>query len=117
MICDRPENLVATPLASVEVLASDTGYIAAIDTFAIGSGIVAAGGGRTRAEDAIDHAVGFENCVRLGDKVERQSVVGIVHGRDADSAASIADSLSTAFRIQREQPNIACQLICRDGFR
>jgi len=117
VICDRPEKLVATPLASAEVLASDTGYIAAIDTFAIGSGIVAAGGGRTRAEDSIDHAVAFESCVRLGDKVERESVVGIVHGRDADSATSIAASLSAAFRIQGEPPNIACQLICREGFR
>ena len=45
------------------------GIVAAIDTRALGLAVVALGGGRTRAEDPIDHSVGLTELAGLGDEV------------------------------------------------
>ena len=45
------------------------GVVAAIDTRAIGIAVVELGGGRMRADDTIDHAVGFTALAGLGAEV------------------------------------------------
>ena len=46
-----------------------SGFISEIDTFAIGNSIVEIGGGRMKAEDAIDHAVGFACEKKIGEEI------------------------------------------------
>jgi pyrimidine-nucleoside phosphorylase len=50
-------------------IAPRPGYIAHVDTAALGHAVALLGGGRRRQGDAIDHAVGFEMLTRLGDTV------------------------------------------------
>ncbi len=58
------------PLATKSAfLASETGYIAAIDTEALGRVVIELGGGRRQLGDVLDHSVGLEMNVRLGDAV------------------------------------------------
>ena len=45
-----------------DVTADATGFVAAIDTRALGLAVVELGGGRRRASDTIDPAVGLEGC-------------------------------------------------------
>ena len=40
-ICDKPEKLVYKGLKKVEITADTDGYVCAIDTFAVGSAVVA----------------------------------------------------------------------------
>jgi pyrimidine-nucleoside phosphorylase len=59
------------PLASVsEVVAVEAGWVVTIDAEALGLGVIDLGGGRKRQGDPIDHSVGIEMLVRLGDQVE-----------------------------------------------
>lgn len=60
------------PIATAHDLASPwDGYITAIDTERLGYAIIHLGGGRKRLSDKLDHSVGLEMLVRLGDVVER----------------------------------------------
>ena len=59
------------PVPSGEVIAASmSGCIGSIDTEALGLAIIELGGGRKVMNDPIDHAVGLEMLVRLGDRVE-----------------------------------------------
>ncbi len=72
------------PLApATEVTASRAGYVAQIHTERLGQAVIELGGGRKIMTDAVDHSVGLEMLVRLGDRVDvGQPLVRIFH-RDA----------------------------------
>ena len=52
-----------------DIKAKSNGFVDDIDTRSIGLAVVGLGGGRTRADQDIDHGVGFEHCLGLGVKV------------------------------------------------
>ncbi len=104
-VCDRPDILLTKRLVTHSVNCRETGYIDAIDTFAIGSTICGIGGGRMRAEDKIDHAVGFECIKKIGDRVKKGAVVGILHCRTQKQAALISENLTNAYKISKEIPS------------
>ncbi|MCH2201102.1 MAG: thymidine phosphorylase [Fuerstiella sp.] len=54
---------------AAEVTSEQSGIVSAIDTQAIGWSIIAMGGGRQKLSDQIDHSVGIEMLVRVGDTV------------------------------------------------
>ncbi|MFV0442196.1 MAG: thymidine phosphorylase [Planctomycetaceae bacterium] len=53
------------------LLSSSAGYIASIDGEAFGLAVIELGGGRRQQGDRLDHAVGLELLVRIGDRIER----------------------------------------------
>jgi pyrimidine-nucleoside phosphorylase len=60
------------------------GVIARIEPRAIGHGIIALGGGRTRVEDTVDPSVGFVITARPGDIVRAGEPLATVFARDPD---------------------------------
>ncbi|MCC7309297.1 MAG: pyrimidine-nucleoside phosphorylase, partial [Acidobacteria bacterium] len=107
-VCDHPERLLQNGLTEVAIKAVSAGYISEIDTFAVGNAIVAIGGGRTRAEDVIDHAVGYESLAAIGDSISEGDVLGILYCRNDDGTA--AEQLRRAYTIS-ERPVAAPELI------
>jgi thymidine phosphorylase len=89
------------PKAAVvsEVAPAEPGTVAAIDTRALGLAVVALGGGRTRAEDAIDHSVGLTELAGIGEEVDANRPLCLVHARDEDSAAAAAETVRAAYRL------------------
>ncbi len=63
------------------VYASQSGIVQSMDTRAIGMAVVAMGGGRRRASDAIDFAVGFNDFISLGEEVSSERPLAMVHVR------------------------------------
>jgi pyrimidine-nucleoside phosphorylase len=60
------------PIApAAEVLAEGEGYVATINAEQLGLAIIELGGGRRLMTDRIDHSVGLEMLVRVGDAVQR----------------------------------------------
>jgi len=86
------------------VPADAEGTVAAIDTRGLGLAVVALGGGRTRAEDAIDHSVGLTELAGIGDEVSPGRPLCQVHARDADSAAAAAVAIRAAYRLSDQPP-------------
>jgi thymidine phosphorylase len=72
------------PLGERHEITSDrSGYVASIDTEQLGLAIIELGGGRKVMTDAIDHSVGLEMLVRLGDRIASgQPVIGVFAPRD-----------------------------------
>ena len=95
---EKPEkHLKAAPLVR-PVMAERAGTVTAIDTRAIGIAVVALGGGRMRAEDAIDHSVGFSRLAGLGAEVGPDAPLALVHARDEAAAAEAEAALAPGLR-------------------
>jgi len=103
-ICDSPDKLFAKGIKKVEVTAERSGYICAVDTFAVGIAVVTIGGGRVVAADGVDHAVGFECNVKVGDKVRKGAPLGYVHCRKISQANAISEKLKLAYKIGDTTP-------------
>ncbi|MEP6788325.1 MAG: thymidine phosphorylase [Acidobacteriota bacterium] len=103
-VCDKPELLLTKGLAEVPILASVTGYVSEIDTFAVGRAICDLGGGRTKAEDSVDHAVGYACTRKVGDRVQKGEELGVAYCRRKNQAGSVSEKLSAAYKISREIP-------------
>lgn len=87
----------ALPVAPAhKVTAKHNGVISAVDTEALGLAIITLGGGRRKIGDPIDHSVGLEMLVRIGDRVQSgQPLVTIF----ANDRGSVEESVRTAITI------------------
>lgn len=68
-----------------------------VDCRALGLAVVALGGGRTRAEDAIDVSVGLTALAEIGQRIEAGEPLGFVHARDEATAAHAADAIRRSY--------------------
>ncbi len=91
------------------------GYITAIDTHAVGVAGVVMGAGRTRAEDPIDHAVGFVFERNVGDRVSAGDAIATVHARSESQAADAVARLAAAITTGAERPAEVPLLVERVG--
>jgi len=101
-VCDDPEKLVDRSLLTRTVTAAQSGYIADVNTFAVGRAICDIGGGRVKAEDTVDHAVGYASLAVIGTEVAAGDALGIVHCRTEAQFDSINEKLSNAYVISPE---------------
>lgn len=111
---DDPSVFAKAPVIA-ELRAPADGYITAIDTHAVGVAGVVMGAGRTRAEDPIDHAVGFVFERNVGDKVSAGDALVTVHARTDAQAADAFARLSAAIATGAERPADAPLLVERVG--
>jgi thymidine phosphorylase len=100
---DFERHLRAAPHRG-EVAAGRAGFVAAIDTRALGLAVVELGGGRRRASDPIDHSVGLEALVGLGAAVEPDTPLAIVHAGDEAAFAAAEARLRAAYVIAEGAP-------------
>ncbi len=101
LVENATRHLARAPIVAA-VHAERAGIVQAIATRELGLAIVAKGGGRTRPEDAIDHAVGLTEIAALGERVDGDRPLAIVHARtevDFDIAAAM---LRRAYRLGEE---------------
>ena len=84
------------------VPAPKSGFIASIATRDIGLAVVAMGGGRTRPQDRIDHAVGLTALTPLGAKVGKSEPIAMVHARDENQADAAVAAVLAAYGIGKE---------------
>ncbi|HLJ70251.1 MAG TPA: thymidine phosphorylase, partial [Roseiarcus sp.] len=80
------------------------GFVERIDVRAVGMAVVALGGGRARAADAIDPAVGFTALAGIGAEVGPDAPLALVHARSDAQAAAAAAALAAAYRIGDAAP-------------
>ncbi len=106
-IFDDPTRLLKTRTVSGAISAKASGYISGIDAYAVGSAVCSIGGGRVKAEDKIDHSVGYESRVKVGDRVDAGATLGIVHCRSGSQAAAVSEKLHAAYKISGEKPKIS----------
>ncbi|HET9276003.1 MAG TPA: thymidine phosphorylase [Gemmatimonadales bacterium] len=92
---DDPERLPQAPVV-LEYRAPTDGTVTEIPPRKIGHAIIALGGGRSRTEDAIDHAVGIVIPVKPGARVRRGDVLALIHARTQADAERCRQTLDEA---------------------
>jgi pyrimidine-nucleoside phosphorylase len=100
-VVDDPGLLPEAPECEVFV-APRAGVVAEVLPRAVGHGIIALGGGRTRVEDVVDPAVGFVITARPGDVVRAGEPLATIYARDEAGVAAGRAALSEAIRIADE---------------
>lgn len=106
------DHLPAAPVRR-EIRAGRAGFVSGIDTRGIGVAVVGLGGGRTRPQDAVDHAVGFTDLASLGQRLEPDAVIGVVHARTEDAADAAAAALTRAYALGDEAPEASPSVLAR----
>jgi len=86
------------------VKAEQGGFVASIATREIGLAVIDLGGGRRRADDVIDPAVGFSALMPVGAEIKPGDPLSFVHARDEGSAERAAACLRAAYRIGAGKP-------------
>jgi thymidine phosphorylase len=101
-----PRTFVADPWRHMErapltigVYAQRPGTVTHIDTRSVGLAVVALGGGRTRPQDPVDHAVGLTALASVGDTVDAADPIALVHARTQAAADRAAEMLRGAYRV------------------
>ena len=79
---EKPQQYLEPAPLVRPVTAGRAGTVTHIDTRAVGIAVVELGGGRMRAEDSIDHSVGFTKLAGLGANVGPDAPLALVHARD-----------------------------------
>lgn len=102
--------LPAAPIC-LPVPAPSSGVLYTMDVRQIGLAVVSLGGGRTRADQEIDHRVGFSGFVALGDEIQEGQPLAMVHTRSQNSAEQAILQLQQACQILPECPPSQSQKI------
>ncbi|MEW9836206.1 thymidine phosphorylase [Mesorhizobium marinum] len=110
---DRP--LAYLPKAPFEhaVAAGENGHVTGIETRDIGLAVVALGGGRTKPDDVIDHAVGITGLLPVGAEAVKGEPLAIVHARTRSAAETAAREIRAAYTIGRTRPSVQKAVVRR----
>jgi len=98
-LMENPSAHFAAAPVMVPVHAARSGFVTALDTYALGMAVVTLGGGRRRASDKIDPAVGVTGFAALGDTVRAGDRLAMVHARDGRSAEEAVVQVARAIHI------------------
>ena len=79
-------------------------WVGAVQTRAVGLAALALGGGRTRADQPIDHSVGFSEVAGPGDRVGPGRPLALVHARTETDALQAIAALRSACELTTEPP-------------
>lgn len=77
--------------------ATESGFVAEIKTRELGVAVVKLGGGRSRADQKIDHAVGLDKILKPGEQVQQGEPLLYVHVRDQAQFDEVESMLRDAF--------------------
>lgn len=98
---DDPALLAEATLVE-PITATDSGYVAEMDTGAIGWAAVNLGAGRRKKGEPVDHAVGFVLPVKVGQYVEAGAMLGTLYANDTEQADIAHDAVLKAIRFSAE---------------
>jgi thymidine phosphorylase len=115
-----PTNLLSPRFAGLarakvtqDVPAPRAGFVAAMDTRALGLVVVELGGGRRRASDAIDPRVGLSHVLALGMRVEAGQPLMRVHAATHAAAQAASAQVLAAITIADAAPRAKTLIVER----
>jgi thymidine phosphorylase len=102
-VVEEPSRLEIAPISS-PVASTRDGWVTRADALEIGLAAVAMGAGRTRADQAVDPAVGITVHKKPGARVMRGEPLASLHVRAPKDAAAVLERVAGAFEIADEAP-------------
>jgi pyrimidine-nucleoside phosphorylase len=92
-------------LGGAEVRAERGGYLTVIDALLVGQAAQAAGAGRQRVNDVIDHAAGVVLAHKPGDAVDEGELLATAYSRETVRRRAAGVLLAQAFSVGDEAPD------------
>ena len=111
-VSDPWKHLPRAPM-QVPITPAKAGTVTSVDTRGVGMAVVAMGGGRTRPQDAVDHAVGLTYLAAIGDAVGLDRPLAIAHVRTQAQADAVTAAVRAAYSVGRRSPAIAPAILKR----
>jgi len=96
-----PEAPVVRPVAPAR-----SGRLTGVDGRAVGNAVIELGGGRRRADDALDLSVGFSAFAPLGAEVDAERPIAMVHAASEADAETATEALKRACNIGDAQTDV-----------
>lgn len=112
-LLERPTHYLPAAPVRQPLLAERGGFVTGFDTLAVGRVIRDLGGGRHRADDRIDPAVGIGALPTVGDQVEAGAELAVVHASDDTGAERALAQLREALALGDAPPASAPIVIDR----
>ena len=98
-LLERPEAYLAAAPLTLAVHAETAGTVSRIDARSLGVAVIELGGGRRLASDSIDPSVGLSAIAGIGEAVDGDRPLAVVHARDRTAAERAAATLRAAFTL------------------
>ncbi|MEK7748965.1 MAG: thymidine phosphorylase, partial [Bacteroidota bacterium] len=116
------ENLEKYPISSfsLEVKASDRGYIGEIDSLELGLASITLGAGRQRIDESIDSKAGIILKKKVGDSVDTGDAIATLYTEREEILAQARDRVSKAFKIvqtKRPRQPLILDVVDKNGVR
>ena len=105
-VIDDP-SLLPRAARRVEARAEQAGVVRALDALAIGRAANLLGAGRSTVEDVIDPAVGVELVRKVGDRVEDDGLLAVLHVNDETHLDPACRMVESAYTIDPETAEVA----------
>lgn len=98
------QRYLPTAAVSKAVYADGDGVVSAMNTCALGMAVVALGGGRREASDSLDYSVGLVQMARLGERVDRERPLAVIHARSEAAWQEAARAVIAAIKLDVSAP-------------
>ena len=98
-VCDDPDEVLPQAKHRKELRAAKAGWVTEVIALDVALAALQLGAGRVRAEDTVDHAVGFTRLVKIGERVETGDVLALIHANDTVRMETAAHILEEAIVI------------------
>ena len=96
---EKSELYLAKAPIEAPVYADRDGIVTGVDARQVGLAVVALGGGRTFAAQKIDPAVGLTNLAGLGNSIDSDAPLAIVHAQTQDQVEEASRMVRAAYQI------------------
>ena len=103
-LLERPDRYLPRAPVELAVKPESAGFVERVDARSLGLIVVELGGGRRRGEDTIDPSVGLADVRGVGDAVDAERPIAIVHARSTADAEIAVKRLRDAVTVSSE-PN------------
>ena len=109
-VCDAPDEVLPRARFQQELRATKAGWVAEVIAMDVALAALQLGAGRSRAEDAVDPAVGLARLIKVGARVKAGEVIASIHANDQARLETAAHILEEAILID-DAPVTAPRLI------
>ena len=107
-------SLFDTARHQLPILASQSGYIHAIDSRAIGYALVRVKAGRMKTSDSLDYGTGALLYPKIGDTIKAGDQIGILHCNDIIKGEEVVKLIQNAYQIadaEKERESLIFEIV------
>jgi thymidine phosphorylase len=94
-VVDEPERLPQAKF-KVALAAPRAGFVQDVDAMGVALAALRLGAGRVKAADGVDHAVGFSDLVKVGERVAAGGPLCVIHANDEAGLAAAREMIARA---------------------